>query len=283
MANFLRFAGGGVEVRRLAAGFNRVLASVPEKVPAFEAAYSQPRSAGVVADRISLSFGARVLFDKLSFMIPGGEFMALLGTSGVGKTTLLKAIAGLTPLGGGNIRTSDGKAIAGQVAYMGQQDLLFPWLSVLENVLLGPRLRGEVRKPERAMHLLHRVGLADSAGALPSELSGGMRQRAALARTLYEDRPILLMDEPFSALDAITRAKVQDLASELLQGRTVLLITHDPLEACRLGHELRLLSGLPATLSEAIRVPGPPPRAPDDPNVLQTQGRLLRMLVEQPS
>jgi putative hydroxymethylpyrimidine transport system ATP-binding protein len=107
-----------------------------------------------------------------------------------------------------------------------------------------------------------------------------MRQRAAIARTLYERQPIVLMDEPFSALDAITRAMVQELAAELLEGRTVLLITHDPMEACRLGHHLMVLSGQPARIGTPITVAGAPPRAPDDPNLLKSQGELLRLFVE---
>jgi putative hydroxymethylpyrimidine transport system ATP-binding protein len=280
MGNSLRLASGRdqvaavEEVKDYAAVRNARTTAPP-------ASGGESISPGIVATNLTLGYGARTLFDGVSFEVAGGEFMALLGASGVGKSTLLKAVAGLTPIRDGSIRTSEGKLIAGQVAYMGQQDLLFPWLSVIENVLLGSRLRGERGNRERASHLLKRVGLLDNAASLPAELSGGMRQRAALARTLYEDRPILLMDEPFSALDAITRAKVQDLASELLYGRTVLLITHDPLEACRLGHDLRLLSGSPATLSAPIRVPGLPPRATDDPHVLRIQGQLLRMLVEQ--
>ena len=128
------------------------------------------------------------------------------------------------------------------------------------------------------MDLLDRVGLAGRAAALPAELSGGMRQRAALARTLYEDRPIVLMDEPFSALDTITRARVQELAAELLRGRTALLITHDPLEACRISHHLIVLSGHPARLGVPIAVPGEAPRPPDDPGLLRTQGELMRLL-----
>jgi len=99
-----------------------------------------------------------------------------------------------------------------------------------------------------------------------------------LARTLYEDRPIVLMDEPFSALDTITRARVQELAAELLRGRTALLITHDPLEACRISHHLIVLSGHPARLGVPIAVPGEAPRPPDDPGLLRTQGELMRLL-----
>jgi putative hydroxymethylpyrimidine transport system ATP-binding protein len=163
---------------------------------------------------------------------------------------------------------------------MGQTDLLYPWLNVVQNVMLGSRLRGDKADLARAMDLLGRVGLADRSKALPSELSGGMRQRAAIARTLYEDRPIVLMDEPFSALDTFTRARIQDLAAELLQGRTALLITHDPLEACRLGHHLIVLSGHPATLGPPITIHGPIPRAPDDEELLHTQGHLMRVLTE---
>jgi putative hydroxymethylpyrimidine transport system ATP-binding protein len=116
---------------------------------------------------------------------------------------------------------------------------------------------------------------------LPSELSGGMRQRAAIARTLYEDRPIVLMDEPFSALDTFTRVRIQDLAAELLEGRTVLMITHDPLEACRLGHHLVVMSGTPAQLAPPISLRGATPRALDDPELLRTQGELMKLLTPQ--
>jgi putative hydroxymethylpyrimidine transport system ATP-binding protein len=267
-------AGG--EVRQFDAGVTDAMGNVsPLRPPGMPTPVDRglPRSSpGIVVRNITLGFGARMLFSDLSFDLPGGRFTVLLGASGVGKSTLLKAIAGLRPLGQGTILTDEGDKVAGRVAYMGQQDLLLPWLSVLDNVVIGATLRGETPDIARAALLLSRVGLGNRAKALPAELSGGMRQRAALARTLYEDRPILLMDEPFSALDAITR-----------DGRTVLLITHDPLEACRLGHHLMMLSGQPATLSAPIPVPGAPPRAPDDPTVLRIQGQLLRMLLEESS
>ena len=241
---------------------------------------TSPACPGFRVTGLGLKFGAETIFENLNFEVAGGQFVALLGPSGVGKTSLLKILAGLEQPFAGHCEASDGKPLAGRIAYMGQTDLLYPWLRVIDNVMLGSKLRGEPKDTARAMHLLERVGLAGRARALPSELSGGMRQRAAMARTLYERRPIVLMDEPFSALDAITRARLQELAAELLCGCTALLITHDPLEACRLGHYLIVLSGHPARLGTPIEVPGHPPRAPDDAQLLQTQGRLLRLLTE---
>jgi putative hydroxymethylpyrimidine transport system ATP-binding protein len=230
---------------------------------------------------LALRYGGRTIFENLDFTIGGGEFVVLLGASGVGKTSLLKIIAGLAAPSAGCVTASDGLPLKHRIAYMGQQDLLYPWLTVLQNVMLGSRLRCEPADVSRAEHLLARVGLGELGRALPAQLSGGMRQRAAIARTLYEDRPIVLMDEPFSALDTATRARVQDLAADLLRGRTALLITHDPLEACRLGHHLVVLAGHPARLGQPITVQGSTPRAPDDAELLHTQGRLLRLLAEQ--
>ena len=237
------------------------------------------RCPGIEIEGLTLRFGTRTIFETLSLSIPAGRITALLGTSGVGKTSLLKILAGLERASHGAARASDGQPLTGRIAYMGQTDLLYPWLRVIDNVMLGSRLRRQAPEPAHAMDLLERVGLADSARTLPQELSGGMRQRAALARTLYENRPIVLMDEPFSALDAVTRARIQELAAELLQGRTVLLITHDPMEACRLGHQLVVLAGHPAVLGPPITVPGRVPRALDDPDLLRTQGQLMRALV----
>jgi putative hydroxymethylpyrimidine transport system ATP-binding protein len=235
---------------------------------------------GIRVENLTLRFDKHTIFENLSFETTGGEFIALLGSSGVGKSSLLKIMAGLSKPTAGRVVGTDGKPITGRIAYMGQQDLLLPWLNVFENVTLGARLRREKVDKAWAEHLLERVGLPTRHKALPQALSGGMRQRAAIARTLYERQPIVLMDEPFSALDAITRAMVQELAAELLEGRTVLLITHDPMEACRLGHHLMVLSGHPAKLGTPITVAGSPPRAPDDPNLLKSQGDLLRLFVE---
>ena len=165
---------------------------------------------------------------------------------------------------------------------MGQQDLLLPWLSVIDNVTLGRRLRAEDPKgseaQSRAKQLLDAVGLTGYEHSLPATLSGGMRQRAALARTLMENRPVVLMDEPFSAIDAITRLRLQELAADLLRDRTVLLVTHDPLEALRLGDRIHVLSGRPVVISDAVLPTGPRPRPAGDPDLLTNQAKLLGQL-----
>ncbi len=232
-------------------------------------------------ENLCLHFAGKKLFDGLCLVLPGGELTALLGASGVGKTSLLRVLAGFVPAQG-LVATGSGAGLHGLVAYMGQDDGLLPWSSALSNVTLGDRLRGRRADRARAMMLLDAVGLADRAGALPEALSGGMRQRVALARTLYEDRGVVLMDEPFSGLDQLSRARMQTLAARLLHGRTVLLITHDPMEACRLAQRVLVMSGFPARLSPPLCLDGETPRAVDDPLVLRTQGELLRTLLGQP-
>ncbi len=239
----------------------------------------------------TLRYGARVVFDALDLELPGGRTTCLLGPSGVGKTSLLRLIAGLAPdtpqSTEGKVVDESGRPVAGRVAYLAQRDLLLPWLSVLGNVTLGYRLRGETlggATGTKARELLARVGLAERAGDRPAQLSGGERQRVALARTLMEDRPVVLMDEPFSALDAITRFELQALAAELLVGRTALLVTHDPLEALRLGHRIQVMAreraGAPARLDAALEPAGTPPRDPADPGLLAQQAELLKRLVQ---
>lgn len=225
-----------------------------------------------------LCLGARRLCPDLELRCAAGAWTVLLGPSGVGKSSLARLIAGLpcpARLTGG-IAASDGAALAGRVTLMAQTDQLLPWADALANVTLGARLRGTRPDRDRALALLRRVGLEGHAHRRPATLSGGQRQRLALARTLMEDRPIVVLDEPFSALDAATRSIMQDLAAEVLTGCTVVLITHDPLEAARLATGAWLLNptgakpiGLPTTRA---------PRPVSDPATLTAQADLYRQL-----
>ncbi len=219
-----------------------------------------------------IAYGDRLVAEKLTLEFPAGRTTCLLGRSGVGKSSLLRWLAGLLP----------GTSRLQPVAYMAQSDLLLPWLNVLDNVLLGYRLRGDrtaLRAAEpRARSLLAEVGLADRLDDLPGRLSGGMRQRAALARTLCEDRAVVLMDEPFAHLDAVTRLELQDLAARLLAGRTAVLVTHDPLEALRVGHQIRVLSGTPFVAGAVTEPSGTVPRDPADPALLDLHARLVAAL-----
>ncbi|MEZ9393819.1 ABC transporter ATP-binding protein [Vibrio splendidus] len=197
----------------------------------------------------------------LSLSLNAGKWTVLLGRSGCGKTTVLRYLAGLLDNKvewQGTLATSDELPLTDRIAYMAQQDLLLPWLSVIDNVCLSHRFQNpasdKAQQTNQALELLAAVGLVDYANAMPDQLSGGMRQRVALARTLMQDKPVVLMDEPFSALDAVTRHKLQSLACELLKGKTVVLITHDPQEAVRLADNLYVLQGTPAN-AQSLSVP----------------------------
>ena len=220
-----------------------------------------------------------VLFDA-DITLGAAQWTCLLGPSGVGKSTVLRLIADLETGGvfDGPVTASDGVPIAGRLGYMAQSDLLMPWLSVMDNVVIGAQLRGQQPDHTRARVLLDRVGLSAHADKTPAALSGGMRQRAALARVLMENRPIVLLDEPFSALDAGTRADMQELAAEVLHGKTVLLVTHDPAEAARLGHQILVMSAQGATPWPAPTTP--PIRAIEAPETLACQSALLAHLRE---
>ncbi|MBY5935103.1 ABC transporter ATP-binding protein [Tateyamaria omphalii] len=212
------------------------------------------------------------VFSQVDLTLEPGTWTCLLGASGVGKSTVLRLFAGLAEEVSFDGQMTD----PGRVALMAQQDLLLPWLSVIDNVLVGARLRGDRPDKARAQEILAQVGLADHAGKRPSALSGGQRQRVALARTLMEDRPVILLDEPFSALDALTRAQMQDLTAELLTDRTVLLVTHDPAEAARLGQSIFIVTA--SGLIEVAAPDGQIPRPVDAPDVLHAQANLLNKL-----
>lgn len=209
------------------------------------------------------------IFSQLDLVLTPHSWTCLLGVSGVGKSTVLRLFAGLDE----GITFNGSLSKPGCVAMMAQQDLLMPWLSVMDNVLLGASLRGERADKPRARDRLEQVGLADHADKLPAALSGGQRQRVALARTLMEDRAVVLLDEPFSALDALTRAQMQELTAELLAGRTVLLVTHDPNEAARLGQTILIMT--PTGLVDIAAPTSPIPRDIHAADVLRAQADLF--------
>ncbi len=228
--------------------------------------------------RGDLFMGDAPLIRDLALEMPAGGWSCLLGPSGVGKSTLGRLVAGLagTQRLAGALAASDGVPLAGRVAMMAQEGQLLPWAGLVHNVTIGAHLRGERADAARARQLLADVGLAGMEGRRPASLSGGQRQRVVLARTLMEDCPVVVLDEPFSALDAATRLMMQDLAEKLLKGRTVILITHDPLEALRLADRAWLLGPEGA---EALALPdASPPRSYAHPATLDMQARLLARL-----
>ena len=163
---------------------------------------------------------------------------------------------------------------------MDQKDLLLPWLSIQANVDLGSRLRGEKNKLSEASKMLDAVGLKNYIKAKPHALSAGMKQRAALARTLIEDRPIVLMDEPFNALDTLAKLRLQTLLSNLFQGRTVIFVTHDPNEALRISNQIIVLKGCPIEANKPIKIPGKIPRNTSDKSISKLYTDLLAQLNE---
>ncbi|MCH2067251.1 ABC transporter ATP-binding protein [Shimia sp.] len=227
------------------------------------------------------SIEGRQLFAPLTLSLDAGRWTCLLGGSGVGKTTVLRLMADLSTGADfdGEITATDGELVADRIAYMAQDDLLMPWASVAKNITLGARLRGQDWDETRLEQLLQRCGLLAHRHKKPGELSGGQRQRVALARTLMEDKPIILLDEPFSALDAQTRAAMQDLAVELLSGRTVMVVTHDPGEAARLGHAIHVMT--PAGLTAVTPPTAEVPRAVEALDTLMCQSELLKRLMGQ--
>jgi NitT/TauT family transport system ATP-binding protein len=221
----------------------------------------------VVLDEVTKVYGRSVVaLDKLSLRVGRGEFVCLVGASGCGKSTLLSIISGLDPATAGTVET-----FGRHPALMFQESALFPWLTVAANVELALRLRG-VGKDERrqkAAELLDVVSLGDVAAKRPHELSGGMRQRVALARTLGQDSDVLLMDEPFGALDAMTRDVLHDELERIVRERalTVVFVTHNVREAARLADRIVLLSSRPGRVVEEFPVQIPHPRRIDSPEV----------------
>ncbi|ADV65858.1 ABC transporter ATP-binding protein [Deinococcus maricopensis] len=216
--------------------------------------------AHVTVDGLHVHFGANAVLHDLHLHIAPGERVAVVGASGGGKTTLLRVLAGLTPPSHGRVQVAQADGAAPRVRVMFQEDRLLPWLRALDNVALGlPR----TARPH-ALAALHGVGLGARADAYPHELSGGQRQRVALARALAHRPGLLLLDEPFGALDALTRASMHTLLETLLDdtGATTLLITHDLDEALKLADRVLLLRD--GRVAEDVRVPHARPRQRTD-------------------
>lgn len=247
----------------------------------------------IVFDKVTRSFphngqGRITILDTLSFCVPRGEFLCILGPSGCGKTTLLNLIAGfLTPDSGRlTVRNTTITAPGPDRGMVFQEPTLFPWLTVLQNVMFGLRRQGMTRNNcrQQALHHLEITGLAHAAGEYPFTLSGGMRQRVAIARVLALKPDVLLMDEPFSSLDANTREHLQDklLALRASHSReTIVYVTHSVSEAAYLADRIIIL-GDRGNIARDISVSSPRPRERSSSETLELKNLLRTYLAELP-
>ena len=250
----------------------------------------------LVVEDLGKRFAAhdRWAIERVSFSVARGSFLSLIGPSGCGKSTLLSMLAGLTAPTGGRIVLDDAPVTGPRrdMIFVFQQygKSIFPWKTVLDNVMLGVKYRSRDSRGElveRCREHLVLVGLGDYADYYPYQLSGGMQQRVAIARALVCRPDLLLMDEPFSAVDAMTRAELQDLLLEIWEefGLTILFVTHDLDEALYLAQQVILLSAGPARVAEALDVPLAYPRnqleTRRSPAYLDLRARLYRFMVEQ--
>jgi NitT/TauT family transport system ATP-binding protein len=247
----------------------------------------------ITVDRVSREFETDktsvLALDDVSLHIPDGHFAMIVGGSGCGKSTLLNIIAGLDQPTTGTV-TIDGHEVESPGRERGmvfQSYTLFPWLRVRENVEFGPSLQGidSRTRRQRADELLEEVGLTDFADAFPNQLSGGMQQRVAIARALANDPEVLLMDEPFGALDALTRSSAQRFLTNLWQQRrrTIVFVTHDIDEAIFLGDTVYVMSARPGRVREVVAVDIPRPRtieAVADPEFGRLKASILSMILE---
>lgn len=234
-----------------------------------------------------------VAVSNVNLRIAKGEFVTLVGPSGCGKSTLFNMIAGLLPpdddgsLLFGGAPQRDGQLL-GKVSFMPQRDLLFPWRTVLDNAILALEVEGLPRKQarERARAMLPEFGLTGFANHYPHQLSGGMRQRVALMRTFLFERDLMLLDEPFGALDALTRSRMQHWLLDIWarHRRTVLFITHDIDEAIVLGDRVLVMSARPGTVKSETLIDLPRPRDPSvvlTPEFIRIKQRLLAEIEEE--
>ena len=236
---------------------------------------------------LSKRFGDLPIFENFNLELPAGGFTVLIGPSGCGKSTLFDVLTGAATRDGGKVSWC-GEAVEylkDTSAYMQQKDLLLPWFSLMDNALLPAKIGGEdiPEAGKKAQSLFRQLGLEGFESYRPGRVSGGMRQRCALVRTLMFERQLVLLDEPLSALDAITRRSLQALLLMLQVEfeKSILMITHDIEEALRLADEVLVLSGRPMRVLDQFSLQGPKLRRLDDPHLIRIKEYVLNLLQEE--
>jgi NitT/TauT family transport system ATP-binding protein len=233
---------------------------------------------------LSKRFGDLSIFEDFNIMLPPKGFTVLIGPSGCGKSTLFNVLTGVVAKDDGEISWfgEDVSHLRHKSAYMQQKDLLLPWFSLMDNALLPARITGQdlAISSQKAISLFKRLGLEGFETYLPGEISGGMRQRCALVRTLMFERALVLLDEPLSALDAITRRSLQSLLLMLQVEfeKSILMITHDIEEGLRLADEILVLSGRPMRVLDRFSLTRPKLRRLDDPKLIEIKEYVLTLL-----
>lgn len=238
---------------------------------------------GIILENINYRYHDEWIFRNFNAVFETAICHCILGPSGIGKSTLLKIIAGLLQPENfsGQLYISPHKQpLHNRISWLTQEDTLVPWLSILDNVLLGYKLRGTLNKDlkDEAISILADLKLEYALNKKTFELSGGMKQKVALARVLMEKRDFVLMDEPFSHIDTIQRMELQTLTAKLMLNKTVILVTHDPMEAIRMGHKIHLISTKPIIIEKTMELAGKPPRDVGDPESLITYHELLHYM-----
>jgi len=232
---------------------------------------------------LTKSFGDLTVLEGFDLTVKKGKFTTLVGASGCGKSTFFDVLTGVVPRDAGEIvwKGKEVPNLGKKAAYMQQKDLLLPWLSLIDNALLPARIsKRDNGARGKALSLFSRLGIDGFEDYLPRQVSGGMRQRCALVRTLMFEHDLVLLDEPLSAVDAITRRSLQSLLV-LFQSefnKTILMITHDVEEALLLADEVLVLSAFPMNVCETFVLDSPKPRRGDNPAILKTKEHILQVL-----